>query len=88
MWILVVYSHKRDRAIVLCNLRGPNYYPGYEPARTGSTWTFCQKEEKKGINKSVSERVYLLPLLPEVRLEPARGRVPEKQTRRTSESII
>ncbi|KAJ1166262.1 hypothetical protein NDU88_006673 [Pleurodeles waltl] len=43
---------------------------------------------RKGFYRSVSECVYLLPLLPEVRLEPARGRVPEKQTRRTSESFI
>ncbi|KAJ1142917.1 hypothetical protein NDU88_009229 [Pleurodeles waltl] len=77
-----------DRAIALCNLRGPDYNPGYEPARAGSTWTVCQMDEKKGFYRSVSERVYLLPLLPEVRLEPARGRVPEKQTRRTSESFI
>ncbi|KAJ1107005.1 hypothetical protein NDU88_009230 [Pleurodeles waltl] len=99
MLILVVYSHKQgtqlrkpvtlvDRAIALCNLRGPDYNPGYEPARAGSTWTVCQMDEKKGFYRSVSERVYLLPLLPEVRLEPARGRVPEKQTRRTSESFI
>ncbi|KAJ1150020.1 hypothetical protein NDU88_002818 [Pleurodeles waltl] len=88
MLILVVYSQKQDRAIALCNLRGSDYNPGYEPARAGSTWTHFRMDEKRSFYISVSERMYLLALLPEVRLEPARGRVPEKQTRRTSESFI